>query len=72
MDTNPKWRWERKALLPIERDLCLKWKDTLPVSRDAVIEYGLDIVEIAGNRIARNAVYFDRIILLRALKKSAG
>ena len=69
--TNPKWVWEKEEIFPIETGFVLKWKATIPVGRDAIIEYGLDIVEMDGSRITRNEIYFDRINLLRAMKKAA-
>jgi hypothetical protein len=66
---NPDWVWEVVEVFPTERGFTLKWRATIPVGREEVIEYGLDIVEWDGEKVTRNEVYFDRAKLLAALAK---
>ena len=47
----------------------VKWKATIPIGTELITEYGMDIVEIERGRISRNEVYFDRSIILEALRK---
>ena len=65
---NPVWEWTREELFKTEKGFTLKWKAKIPVGDVKVIEYGLDIVEIANGKITRNEVYFDRTQLLKALQ----
>jgi hypothetical protein len=61
---NPGWTWEVVEIFPTEKGFTLKWKATIPIGSEQVIEYGLDIVEIENDKITRNEVYFDRTALL--------
>jgi hypothetical protein len=42
---------------------------SIPVNNEAVIDYGMDIVEISNNKIIRNEVYFDTSRIMKAIKK---
>jgi hypothetical protein len=64
---NPAWIWEAVEVIPTARGCVLKWKATIPVGSERIIEYGLDIVEIENGKITRNEVYFDRTAWLAAL-----
>lgn len=66
---NPAWKWEVVEIFPTEKGLTLKWKATIPLGTEQIIEYGLDIVEIDNGRITRNEVYFDRTALLAGLNR---
>ncbi len=66
---NPNWIWEAVEIFPTERGFNAKWKATIPVGKDTIIEYGIDIVEVENGKITRNEVYFDRSALVEALKK---
>lgn len=61
---NPDWTWEAVELLPTERGFCCKWRAMIPFGDRIATELGLDIVELDGERITRNEVYFDRAQLL--------
>jgi hypothetical protein len=65
---NPTWVWTREELFVTEKGFTLKWKARIPVGDAEIVEYGLDIVEIADSKIARNEVYFDRTQLLKSLQ----
>jgi hypothetical protein len=63
---NPRWKWEALEVFPTERGFTLKWKATIPVGPDTLMEYGLDIVELHHGKIVRNEVYFNLANLLSA------
>jgi len=67
---NPNWKWEPIEFFPTDDGFVAKWKATIPVGRETVTEYGMDIVEIERGVIRRNEVYFDRSDLLETLRKS--
>ncbi|MCC6272476.1 MAG: nuclear transport factor 2 family protein [Deltaproteobacteria bacterium] len=56
---NPEWRWRRQALFPTESGFILKWVAQLPVGDTALRLEGMDLVELEGEKIRRNEVYFD-------------
>jgi hypothetical protein len=66
---NPDWVWEAVEAFPTERGFTLKWRATIPVGSETIVEYGLDIIEIGSGKVTRNEVYFDRTRLLAALAK---
>lgn len=65
---NPNWVWTRKELFLIEKGFILKWQASIPLGETVIVEYGLDIVELANDKIVRNEVYFDTSGLLRAAR----
>lgn len=65
----PDWKYEQVEIFPTENGFTLKWKVSLPINNDTVIEYGVDIVEISNNKIMRNEVYFDTASLLKSIKE---
>jgi hypothetical protein len=67
---NPNWIWKPVEVFPIETGAVVKWECTIPVGQERIHEIGLDIVEIDGDKITRNEVYFDRTRLLTALEKT--
>jgi hypothetical protein len=60
---NPAWRWRRVEVIPTEKGCCLKWEATIPTEGDDIHFTGLDIVEMEGDKITRNEVYFDASVL---------
>lgn len=66
---NPDWVWELVEAIPTEKGFTGKWKATIPVGNQVIVEYGVDIVEIVGGKVTRNEVYFDRAALLEAFRK---
>jgi hypothetical protein len=64
---NPQWKYEPLEIFPTDKGFTLKWKAVIPVGNTAVVEYGVDIVEVAGNLITRNEVYFDSAAMLKVL-----
>ena len=64
LQKNPNWKWTREEIFPIEKGFTLKWKAEIPIANENLILCGLDIVEMTGDKISRNEVYFDRYDLL--------
>ena len=60
LQKNPNWKWTRKEIFPTEKGFTLKWKAEIPIENENLILFGLDIVEMTGDKISRNEVYFDR------------
>ena len=56
---NPDWVWTAEEVMPTADGFTLKWKAVVPGAGSEAVLYGLDIVEMRDNRIARNEVYFD-------------
>ncbi len=69
---NPNWRWEPLEIFPTDKGFVAKWKATIPVSSEVIIESGMDIVEIERGKVTRNEVYFDRSKWLEILRRSKG
>ena len=67
---NPDWTWRTIEIFPIPTGAIMKWECTIPVGQEIIHEVGLDIVEIEGDKITRNEVYFDRTNLLAAIEKN--
>jgi hypothetical protein len=68
--SNPNWKWEQIEIFPTDKGFVAKWKATIPVGSEVIVENGMDIVEIENGRITRNEVYFDRSKWLEALHKT--
>ena len=64
LQKNPNWKWTREEIFPTEKGFTLKWKAEIPIVNENLILFGLDIVEMTGDKISRNEVYFDRYDLL--------
>jgi hypothetical protein len=61
---NPAWVWAAKEIIPTANGFVLKWTAAIPIASRTVTVEGLDIVELRGEQIVRNEVYFDRTELL--------
>ena len=66
---NPDWTWKPLEIIPTEEGCILKWECAIPVGERIINEKGLDIVELRGQRVSRNEVYFDQTRLVAAIKK---
>ena len=66
LDVYHDWTWRPIEVFPIEKGTIVKWECSIPVGHETIHEVGLDIVEIVGNKITRNEVYFDRTRLVAA------
>ncbi len=69
LEANPDWVWEAVEVYPTKLGFVAKWKATIPVGNQILIEHGMDIVEVVNNKIKRNEVYFDTSNLLLAHQK---
>lgn len=69
LDVYQDWTWKPIEVFQIETGAIVKWECTIPVGQETIHEVGLDIVEIEGEKITRNEVYFDRTKLLAAVEK---
>lgn len=65
---NPNWQWTVEEVMPTEKGFTLKWKAMIPVHEKLLRIYGLDMVELTGNKISRNEVYFDRVPWMELMK----
>ena len=63
---NPNWIWTAKEVIPTAKGLVLKWVATIPTPASSITIEGLDILELRGDKITRNEVYFDRSVLLKS------
>ena len=72
LERNPNWKWELVEFFPTEKGFNFKWKATIPIETEQIIEYGMDIVELdplCKRKVKRNEVYFDRTQFFSKLKK---
>lgn len=69
LDVYRTWKWKPVEVFPIETGAIVKWECTIPVGPEIIHEIGLDIVELEGEKITRNEVYFDRTRLMAAIEK---
>jgi len=65
---NPKWIWRLTEAYPTEKGFILKWRAMIPIKSEEITIYGMDILELEGDKIIRNEVYFDRTELISLLK----
>ena len=64
----PDWKYEPVEIFPTQNGFTLKWKLSIPVNSETVVDHGLDIVEISNDKIIRNEVYFDTSRIRKAIK----
>ncbi len=69
LDMYRDWEWRPIEIFPIENGMVVKWECDIPVGSRVLHETGVDIVELRGDKITRNEVYFDRTRLVEALKE---
>ncbi len=65
----PNWKYDPVEIFPTEGGFTFKWKVSLPINNDIIVDYGMDIIEISNNKITRNEVYFDTARLLKNIKE---
>ena len=68
LSRNPDWRWEAVEIFTTANGFILKWRAIIPVRDTQLTLHGLDIVEMEGERISRNEVYFDRVPWLELMR----
>ncbi len=66
---NPNWKYEHIEIFPTKNGFTLKWKLSIPINNETVVDYGVDIVEISNDKIIRNEVYFDTARIMKAIKE---
>lgn len=69
LSKNPDWIWEAEEIIPTEKGCTLKWKAQIPVGKEQLVLFGLDIVEVTAGKITRNEVYFDRSLWKEVLQR---
>lgn len=57
----PDWIWEMVEIFPHAQGFTLKWRAKLNHTSEFFV--GLDIIELANEKIIRNEVYFDPRVL---------
>jgi hypothetical protein len=69
LDVYRDWKWQPIEVFPIDTGVIVKWECKIPVGPEILHETGLDIVELDGEKITRNEVYFDRTRLVSSIDK---
>jgi SnoaL-like protein len=78
LSKNANWKWRVVEIMPTEKGFVLKWEAIIPVLDKAFLIYGVDIVEMKGDKISRDEIYFDRynwqteVDLNKKIKKKVG
>jgi hypothetical protein len=60
LSKNANWRWKVIEIFPTQNGFTLKWEAIIPVLDKAFLIYGVDLVEMKGDKICRDEIYFDR------------
>ncbi|MDP9228092.1 MAG: nuclear transport factor 2 family protein [Actinomycetota bacterium] len=64
----PDWEWSQLDAIPLEGGFLNLWRAKIPIAGRTVVECeGVCTVQLRGELIARNSVYFDRSELLMAI-----
>ena len=59
LQKNPNWSWSQKEFFNTDKGFILHWLAQIPVKDRIIVKSGMDIVELEGDRIIRNEVYFN-------------
>jgi hypothetical protein len=65
---NPDWVWTHESAIPLESGFLNKWKLDAPVGDRVVTCRGVCTVQMTGELIHRNEVYFDTLHLIAAIR----
>ncbi len=60
LSKNANWKWRVVEIFPTPNGFTLKWEAIIPVETKTFLIFGVDIVEMRGDKIARDEIYFDR------------
>jgi hypothetical protein len=60
LSKNANWKWRVMEVFPTAKGFTLKWEAIIPVLDKTFLIYGVDIVEMRGDKICRDEIYFDR------------
>jgi hypothetical protein len=64
---NPEWVWTHRGSVPLLDGFLNEWHASIPAGATTVEVDGVCTVQLRGDRIYRNQVYFDRSALVAAL-----
>ena len=64
---NPRWVWTHRGSVPLADGFLNEWHASIPVGERSIEVDGVCTVQLRGELIYRNEVYFDRSELLAAL-----
>ncbi len=64
---NPNWVWTQRGSIPIQDGFLNQWHASIPVGSVTIEVDGVCTVQIRGERIYSNEVFFDRSELLQAV-----
>jgi hypothetical protein len=67
---NPRWVWRHQGSLAIPDGFLNHWHAAIPVGDRVVEAVGVCTVQLRGDRIYSNRVFFDRSGLLEAIRVS--
>jgi hypothetical protein len=65
---NPDWVWTHESAIPLENGFLNKWRLDAPVGDKIITCRGVCTVQMAGELIYRNEVYFDTLQLIAAIR----
>jgi len=57
---NNAWTWEMQELIPNKNGCIVKSKAVIPLSKKKVEVNCIEIIELKGQKIIRNEIYFDQ------------
>ena len=63
----PDWVWTHRGSIPLADGFLNKWHASIPLGAEVVEVDGVCTVQLRGDRIYSNEVFFDRADLLAAL-----
>ena len=65
---NPDWVWTHESAIPLENGFLNKWRLDAPVGDKIITCRGVCTVQMTGDLIYRNEVYFDTLQLIAAIR----
>lgn len=67
---NPRWVWTHTGSTPLQDGFLNRWHASIPVGTKTVEVDGVCTVQLRGDRIHTNEVFFDRSALLAAIREA--
>ena len=67
LSLNPNWVWRHQGSIAIHDGFLNRWRATIPVGARTIEVVGVCTVQLRGERIYANEVFFDRSELLEAI-----
>jgi SnoaL-like domain len=68
---NPRWVWIHRGSMPIRDGFLNFWRASIPIGARIVEADGVCTVQLSGDRIYSNQVFFDRSELLRTARAAS-